>query len=75
MLHCVKCGKTDAVDAEATTEAVPRPMMRLVAVKSVEQQAGLMLNRPATCWCARKDALSMLCEHVTWKLSYAAAVA
>lgn len=41
----VKRGKTDAVDAEAICEAVTRPTMRFVAVKSVEQQAVLMLHK------------------------------
>ncbi len=41
----VKRGKSDAVDAEAITEAVLRPTMRFVAVKSPEQQAALMLHR------------------------------
>ena len=41
----VKRGKTDAADAEASCEAVTRPTMRFVAVKSVEQQAVLMLHK------------------------------
>ena len=41
----VKHGKTDAADAEAICEAVTRPTMRFVPVKSVEQQAVLMLHR------------------------------
>ncbi len=41
----VKRGKTDAGDAEAICEAVTRPTMRFVAVKSVEQQAVLALHR------------------------------
>jgi transposase len=41
----VKRGKTDAADAEAICEAVTRPTMRFVAVKSVEQQAMLMLHK------------------------------
>src|SRR3954470_7039992 len=38
-------GKTDAGDAEAICEAVTRPTMRFVPVKSVEQQAALALHR------------------------------
>src|SRR5437868_958090 len=38
----VKRGKTDAADAEAIAEAVTRPTMRFVAVKTVDQQAVLM---------------------------------
>ena len=41
----VKRGKTDAADAEAMCEAVTRPTMRFVAVKTVEQQAVLMLHK------------------------------
>jgi transposase len=41
----VKRGKTDAADAEAIAEAVTRPTMRFVPVKSVEQQAVLMLHK------------------------------
>src|SRR6202163_3580145 len=41
----VKRGKTDAADAEAIAEAVTRPTMRFVAVKTVEQQSVLMLHK------------------------------
>src|SRR5262249_10677346 len=41
----VKRGKTDAADAEAICEAVTRPTMRFVPIKSVEQQAALALHR------------------------------
>ena len=41
----VKRGKTDAADAETICEAVTRPTMRFVAVKTVEQQAVLMLHK------------------------------
>ncbi|KKB07144.1 transposase [Devosia geojensis] len=41
----VKRGKTDAADAEAICEAVTRPTMRFVPVKSAEQQAALALHR------------------------------
>jgi len=41
----VKRNKTDAADAEAIAEAVTRPSMRFVAVKSADQQAALMLHR------------------------------
>ena len=41
----VKANKTDALDAEAIAEAVTRPTMRFVAVKSEDQQAALMLHR------------------------------
>jgi transposase len=38
-----KRGKNDAIDAAAICEAMSRPGMRFVPVKSAEQQAGLML--------------------------------
>jgi transposase len=38
-------GKNDANDAEAICEAVGRPKMRFVAVKSTEQQSVLMVHR------------------------------
>src|SRR5487761_2685113 len=41
----VKRGKPDAADAEAIAEAVTRPTMRFVAVKTVDQQALLMLHK------------------------------
>ena len=41
----VKRGKNDAADAEAICEAVTRPTMRFVAIKSREQQAALSLHR------------------------------
>jgi transposase len=41
----VKRGKTDAADAEAICEAVTRPTMRFVAVKTSEQQVVLILHK------------------------------
>jgi len=41
----VKRGKNDAVDADACCEAVSRPGMRFVPIKSAEQQATLMLHK------------------------------
>ena len=37
--------KNDAADAEAICEAVTRPTMRFVPIKSVEQQGVLVLHR------------------------------
>ena len=42
---CVKRQKNDAADAEAICEAVTRPSMRFVEVKTVEQQSVLVLHR------------------------------
>jgi transposase len=39
----VKRGKNDAADAEALCEAMSRPTMRFVPIKTAEQQAALML--------------------------------
>jgi transposase len=39
----VKRGKTDAVDAEAICEAVARPTMRFVPIKTADSQAALMV--------------------------------
>lgn len=41
----LKRGKNDAADAEAICEAVTRPTMRFVPVKSREQQAALSVHR------------------------------
>ena len=41
----VKRGKSDAIDAEAICEAVMRPTMRFVAIKTEEQQGVLFLHR------------------------------
>ena len=41
----VKRQKNDAADAEATCEAVTRPTMRFVEVKSPEQQSELVIHR------------------------------
>jgi hypothetical protein len=46
----VKRGKNDAADAEALCEAMSRPTMHFVPVKTAEQQSALMLvgNRPVS---------------------------
>jgi transposase len=41
----MKRGKSDAIDAEAICEAVTRPTMRFVAIKTVEQQSLLSVHR------------------------------
>jgi transposase len=41
----VKRGKNDVVDAEAICEAMTRPTMRFVAMKTVEQQSVLAVHR------------------------------
>lgn len=41
----IKRGKNDAVDAEAICEAMSRPGMRFVPIKSAQAQAALMLHK------------------------------
>ena len=41
----VKSNKNDAADAQAICEAVSRPSMRFVAIKSIEQQTVLSMHR------------------------------
>src|SRR6202795_1570393 len=41
----VKRNKNDAADAEAICEAVRRPTMRFVPIKTADQQAALLLHR------------------------------
>jgi transposase len=41
----VRRGKNDAVDAAAIAEAVSRPSMRFVPIKSTDQQAAMVLHR------------------------------
>ena len=49
-------GKNDANDAEAICEAVGRPNMRFVAIKSEEQQSVLMVHRARTLVVANRTA-------------------
>jgi transposase len=46
----VRRQKNDAADAEAICEAVRRPTMRFVPVKSAEQQSVLGYIEAASCW-------------------------
>lgn len=48
----VKRNKNDAADAEAICEAVRRPTMRFVPIKSADAQSILMLHRARLCWSA-----------------------
>ena len=61
----VKRGKTDAADAEAICEAVTRPTMRFVAVKTAEQQAVLMLHKSRDLMVRSGPCSSTHCEG-TW---------
>lgn len=54
----VKRGKSDAADAEAICEAVTRPTMRFVEIKSVEQQAMLCQHRAREMMVGQRTQLS-----------------
>ena len=54
----VKRNKNDAADAEAICEAMSRPTMRFVPVKTTEQQAALMLAGVRDGLIARRTQLS-----------------
>jgi transposase len=53
----VKRGKTDAADAEAICEAVTRPTMHFVPIKTVDQQAALMMHRSRELLVSQRTAL------------------
>ena len=48
----LKRSKNDANDAAAICEAVTRPSMRFVPIKTKEQQTALICTGPGNCWCA-----------------------
>jgi len=54
----VKRGKNDALDAEAICEAVQRPRMRFVPVKTVEQQSILMAHRARSLFVRQRTMLA-----------------
>ena len=54
----VKSQKNDAADAEAICEAVTRPTMRFVPIKTEEQQCVLMLHRARSGFVKTRTALS-----------------
>ena len=53
----VKRGKTDAADAEAICEAVTRPNMHFVPIKTPGQQAALMMHRSRELLVGQRTAL------------------
>src|SRR4051812_39504789 len=53
----VKRGKTDAADAEAICEAVTRPTMHFVPIKTPDQQAALMMHRSRELLVGQRTAL------------------
>ena len=64
----VKRNKNDATDAAAICEAVTRPSMRFVPIKTVDQQAVLMLDRGRALWFVSAPCWSMRCVR-TWRNS------
>src|SRR6516164_9447534 len=52
----IKRNKHDAADAEAICEAVQRPTMRFVSVKTAEQQATALLHRGRATGASAHDA-------------------
>jgi transposase len=54
----VKRGKNDAADAEAICEAVTRPTMRFVAIKTPEQQSAMMLHRVRLMLCRQRTLIT-----------------
>ena len=58
-------GKNDAADAAAICEAVTRPSMRLVPIKSEDQQAALMLHRARDLLVRQRTQLiNAICGHL-----------
>lgn len=53
----VKSNKNDAIDAEAICEAIQRPNMRFVSVKSVAQQDVLAMHRMRSLVVSQRTAL------------------
>lgn len=63
-----KSDKNDGNDAEAVCEAVTRPSMRFVPVKSVEQQALLAMHRVRQGFVVERTAESALVS-IHWRIS------
>ena len=56
----VKTNKSDSIDAEAIAEAIARPTMRFVPIKSDDQRDMQSLHRARERWVMRRTA-----EHVS----------
>ncbi len=62
----VKRGKNDSVDADAISEAMSRPGMRFVPIKSAEQQAMLMLHKTRELLIKQRTmSVNGLCGHLS----------
>lgn len=66
----VKRGKTDAADAEAIAEAVTRPTMRFVPIKSPEQQALLCQHRARQLMIGQRTQLSNMIRGLIGEFGY-----
>lgn len=66
----VKRGKTDAADAEAICEAVTRPTMRFVPIKSPEQQALLSQHRARQLMIGQRTQLSNMIRGLIGEFGY-----
>jgi transposase len=66
----VKRGKTDAADAEAICEAVTRPTMRFVPIKSAEQQALLSQHRARQLLIGQRTQLSNMIRGLIGEFGY-----
>jgi transposase len=67
----VKRGKNDAADAAAICEAVTRPPMRFVPIKSVEQQSRLMPHRARDLLIRqRTQRTNALRAHISWSQQF-----
>lgn len=69
----VKRNKNDAADAEAICEAMSRPTMRFVPVKTAEQQAALMLEGTRDSLISRRTQLSNMIRGYAAEFGLAAA--
>ena len=52
-----KRGKNDAADAKAIAEAVTRPNMRFVPIKTIDQQSQLFIHRARQVYIEHRTAL------------------
>ncbi|MBO6688795.1 MAG: IS110 family transposase, partial [Henriciella sp.] len=66
----VKRGKSDAADAEAICEAVTRPTMRTVPIKSPEQQAVLCQHRARELLIGQRTQLSNIIRGLVGEFGY-----
>jgi transposase len=71
----VKRPKNDAADAEAICEAVGRPTMRFVAVKTAEQQSVMMLHRTRLLLMRQRTRLPSALKPTTWNSSFPISIA